>query len=82
MFLEKWAAAKGYAFESAEINTWRREHMSDLTEFFDFAHPDLSHVQLPNAPTPHTDPLTSMLDGAEWCQAGACAACAMGRKGC
>ncbi|WPG98303.1 Hypothetical protein R9X50_00109100 [Acrodontium crateriforme] len=43
LFVEKWLAAKGYKnIQSKEVNPWRREHMSDLVNMFDFDHPDYS----------------------------------------
>ena len=39
MFVEKWAAARGYkGVLSKELTQWRRDHMSDLTKAFDFNH--------------------------------------------
>jgi len=53
MFTEKWLASKGKRVVTSQLNSWRRQHMSDLTQMFDFAHPDLS---IPNLPVP-TPPL-------------------------
>lgn len=37
MFIEKWAAANGYDNVYTEaITQWRRDHMSDLVNAFDF----------------------------------------------
>ncbi|CAK4031443.1 Non-hemolytic phospholipase C [Lecanosticta acicola] len=55
LFLEKWLAAKGKNFTSAEMNPWRRRNMADLTNAFDFEHPDYSIPQMPNASYPSTD---------------------------
>ncbi|KAF5390851.1 hypothetical protein D9757_004453 [Collybiopsis confluens] len=67
LFLEEWAAARGVPFKNTQINDWRREHMSNLVNMFDFEHPDYSGVQLPDTPPPHTDPITSLLDGDAFC---------------
>ncbi|KAJ3968808.1 phospholipase C [Lentinula raphanica] len=68
LFLEQWAAARGTPFTNTQINDWRREHMSNLTNMFDFEHPDYSAAPLPHTPPPHTDPLTSLLDGDVFCE--------------
>ncbi|KZT51715.1 putative phospholipase C [Calocera cornea HHB12733] len=69
LFVEKFLAAKGINFKSAEINTWRREHMSDLTAMFDFSTPDSSFYTLPEGELPYQDALTGLLFGAELCGA-------------
>ena len=38
LFMEKWAAARGKRFTIEAISDWRREHMSDLTDIFDWEH--------------------------------------------
>ncbi|KIK54164.1 hypothetical protein GYMLUDRAFT_264775 [Collybiopsis luxurians FD-317 M1] len=68
LFLEEWAAARGTPFKNTQINDWRREHMSNLLNMFDFEHPDYSTVSIPEVPPPHTDPLTSLLDGDVFCE--------------
>ncbi|KAJ3984886.1 phosphoesterase family-domain-containing protein [Lentinula detonsa] len=68
LFLEQWAAARGTPFTNTQINDWRREHMSNLTNMFDFENPDYSTAPLPDTPPPHTDPLTSLLDGDVFCE--------------
>ncbi|KAJ3786020.1 phosphoesterase family-domain-containing protein [Lentinula aff. detonsa] len=68
LFLEQWAAARGTPFTNTQINDWRREHMSNLTNMFDFENPDYSAAPLPDTPPPHTDPLTSLLDGDVFCE--------------
>ncbi|THU89209.1 putative phospholipase C [Dendrothele bispora CBS 962.96] len=68
LFLEEWAAVHGMPFKSAEINDWRREHMSNLTNMFDWDNPDVSPVELPFAEMPHSDLLTSLLDGPTNCE--------------
>lgn len=37
MFLEQWAKAIGKEFTSAEMSPWRRSHMSNLVNMFDFS---------------------------------------------
>ncbi|THU84746.1 extracellular phospholipase C [Dendrothele bispora CBS 962.96] len=68
LFLEQWAAARGTPFMSAEINDWRREHMSNLTNMFDFDNPDTSPIELPFAEMPHSDLITDLLDGPMNCE--------------
>jgi phospholipase C len=68
LFLEEWAAARGTPFKNTNINDWRREHMSNLINLFDFENPDYSAAPLPDTPPPHTDPLTSLLDGDVFCE--------------
>ncbi|KIK54166.1 hypothetical protein GYMLUDRAFT_48960 [Collybiopsis luxurians FD-317 M1] len=68
LFLEEWAAARGTPFKNPQINDWRREHMSNLLNLFDFENPDYSSVKIPDTPPPHTDPLTSLLDGDVFCE--------------
>ncbi|KAF8510409.1 extracellular phospholipase C [Hysterangium stoloniferum] len=55
MFLEKWLASKGKNVTTNQLNSWRRENMADLTDLFDFAHPDLSIPSLPVPTPPMTD---------------------------
>ncbi|KAJ3846301.1 non-hemolytic phospholipase C precursor [Lentinula lateritia] len=68
LFLEQWAAARGTPFTNTQINDWRREHMSNLINVFDFENPNYTAVSLPDVPPPHTDPLTSLLDGYTFCE--------------
>ncbi|KIK54163.1 hypothetical protein GYMLUDRAFT_917793 [Collybiopsis luxurians FD-317 M1] len=68
LFLEQWAAARGTPFKNTQINDWRREHMSNLVNMFDFEHPDYSAAPIPDTPPPHADPLTSLLDGDVFCE--------------
>ncbi|KIJ53598.1 hypothetical protein M422DRAFT_241835 [Sphaerobolus stellatus SS14] len=51
-FMEQWLAAKGKSVVTDQLNGWRRDHMSDLTQMFDFAHPDFSLPDLPVPPAP------------------------------
>lgn len=56
LFLEEWLAAKGHPDVLAEAMTpWRRSHMSNLVNAFDFSNPDFSVPEIPTAPAPHTD---------------------------
>ncbi|KAK9461076.1 phosphoesterase family-domain-containing protein [Lipomyces oligophaga] len=52
LFLEKWAAAKGKNVFLENISAWRRSHMSDLTNMFDFENPDYSQPTLTNVSWP------------------------------
>ncbi|GJJ06253.1 hypothetical protein Clacol_000444 [Clathrus columnatus] len=67
MFLEKWLASKGKNIVTKELNSWRREHMSDLTDLFDFKHPDYSIPHLPVPPQTAIGPQGQFLGDAE-CQ--------------
>ncbi|CAG8977770.1 hypothetical protein HYALB_00011155 [Hymenoscyphus albidus] len=82
LFIEHWLEAKGYTnIRSKEMSSWRRAHMSNLLNAFDFDHPDLSLPDITPAETPLTwsrpkvrpdGPLGSMSDnyiGAAMCQA-------------
>lgn len=53
MFLEKWINETfNKDIVGAEMNEWRREHMSDLTEMFDFENPDTSVPKIVKADEP------------------------------
>ncbi|EGR50269.1 phospholipase C [Trichoderma reesei QM6a] len=67
LFVEKWQAAKGRNVTTEEMVYWRRSHMSDLVDAFDFDHPDYSIPQLPEPQTPHTDS-NGVYDGSSYCQ--------------
>ncbi|ORX37170.1 phosphoesterase family-domain-containing protein [Kockovaella imperatae] len=69
LFMEKWAAARGKGFHIEAISDWRREHMSDLLDIFDWDHPNYTAVELPDAPSPQRDPLSGLLDAAAYCHA-------------
>ncbi|KAE8213521.1 hypothetical protein CF327_g2990 [Tilletia walkeri] len=47
LFLEKWSAAIGRPWQTAEMSDWRRAHMSDLTRILDFGRMDVSVPSLP-----------------------------------
>ncbi|KAG5929223.1 hypothetical protein E4U53_002493 [Claviceps sorghi] len=56
-FIEQWAAAQGYKGVYTEALTpWRRQHMSNLVNAFDFNNPDVSKPQITAAETPPTLP--------------------------
>lgn len=67
LFVEQWQAAKGRNVTTDEMVSWRRSHMSDLTDAFDFDHPDYSIPNLPAPQTPHTDS-SGNYDGSSYCQ--------------
>ncbi|KAF3912765.1 hypothetical protein ABW20_dc0105965 [Dactylellina cionopaga] len=67
MFVEQWLAAKGYNVTSSQIPAWRRAHMSNLVNAFDFASKDLSLPSIPTASTPHTT--FGIFDGYSRCEA-------------
>ncbi|KAA8915961.1 hypothetical protein TRICI_001878 [Trichomonascus ciferrii] len=55
MFLEEWVKAKfGKDIYNPLVNAWRRDHMSNLTEIFDFENPDTSLPELVKAEEPET----------------------------
>ncbi|KAL6825781.1 putative phospholipase C [Trichoderma sp. SZMC 28015] len=66
-FVEKWQAAKGRNVTTDQMVGWRRDHMSDLTDAFDFDNPDYSIPVLPTPQTPHTDS-NGVYDGSSYCQ--------------
>ena len=68
MFIEKWLAAKGKNVVSNQVAAWRRAHMSDLTNAFDFSSPDFSVPSLPTAPAPHKN-AQGQYDGSSYCEA-------------
>ncbi|RFU81928.1 non-hemolytic phospholipase c precursor [Trichoderma arundinaceum] len=66
-FIEKWQAAKGRNVTTDQMVWWRRNHMSDLTDAFDFDNPDYSIPNLPRPQTPHRDS-NGNYDGSSYCQ--------------
>lgn len=60
MFLEAWAAANGYNVKNDNISPWRRSHMTNMVNAFDFNNPDYS---LPNIATVRTP---APLDDDNW----------------
>lgn len=67
LFVEEWLAAKGINVTTDQMAPWRRQHMSSLTNAFDFSNPDYSLPSLPYAPAPHTDS-SGAYDGAPHCE--------------
>ncbi|KAH8814853.1 phosphoesterase family-domain-containing protein [Xylogone sp. PMI_703] len=68
MFIEEWLGAKGIDVSTSQMNIWRRTHMSNLVNMFDFENPDFSVPKLPDAIPPHTNS-KGEYDGAEFCEA-------------
>ena len=66
LFLEKWAKAHGKPFHVKEMNTWRRKHMGDLINAFDFEHPDHSVPNLPHMKAAHREK-NGEYSGAAYC---------------
>lgn len=66
MFIEEWQAAKGRDVKTDQMVPWRREHMSNLVDAFDFKNPDYSVPYLPIADEPHKDK-DGVYDGSEYC---------------
>ncbi|KAI9694910.1 MAG: hypothetical protein M1822_000526 [Bathelium mastoideum] len=54
-FMEQWLATKGTNVTTTQIPAWRRDHMSDLVNAFDFSDPDYSIPSIPTADTPSTN---------------------------
>ena len=53
LFVEEWLEAHGYKnVQTENITPWRRQHMSNLVNAFDFDHPDYSIPTIASAPTP------------------------------
>lgn len=67
MFVEQWQAAKGRNVTTDQMVPWRRGHMSDLTDAFDFDNPDYTIPVIPQPQTPHTDS-SGNYDGSSYCQ--------------
>ncbi|RDW63537.1 hypothetical protein BP6252_11082 [Coleophoma cylindrospora] len=56
MFVEEFLTAKGYEnVTTGQLSDWRREHMSNLVNAFDFDNPDYSIPDLPVPTTPIKD---------------------------
>lgn len=58
MFVESWAAANGYKVKTEAITPWRREHMSNLVNAFDFSKSDTSAPSIFQVRDPETRPGT------------------------
>ncbi|EAS35164.3 phospholipase C [Coccidioides immitis RS] len=68
LFIEEWLTAKGIEnIKSPEVVPWRREHMSNLVNAFDFENPNLSLPNLPKAELPHRDE-SGNWDGSAYCE--------------
>ncbi|WFD24808.1 phospholipase C [Malassezia equina] len=67
LFLEKWSAAHGKNWTSKEMNPWRREHLSDLMNAFDFGNQDNSVANVPKVPAASKDPVTKLYNGVAKC---------------
>lgn len=64
MFVEEWLEAQGYTgVRSNEVPPWRRAHLSNLVNAFDFDHPDYSIPTVASAPAPLTTPAPEPTDG-------------------
>jgi phospholipase C len=68
LFLEEWFAARGKKVKTPSMEPWRRNHMSNLVDAFDFEHPDYSVPKLPIGVQPETD-ATGNVNGTAICQA-------------
>ncbi|KAJ3494551.1 hypothetical protein NLG97_g4006 [Lecanicillium saksenae] len=55
MFLEAWAQANGYSLKNENISPWRRAHMTNLVNAFDFNNPDYSLPNIASVRTPEAD---------------------------
>ena len=69
LFLEEWAKANGKPFHTKEMNSWRRQHLSNLVNMLDFSHKDTSVLELPHVPQASKDPFTNKYNGADVCSA-------------
>ncbi|KAJ3092502.1 hypothetical protein HK100_006929, partial [Physocladia obscura] len=67
LFIEEWLASKGVDVTTSQMVPWRRQHMSNLVNAFDFENPDHSVPELPDAPLPHTNS-DGVYDGSSYCQ--------------
>ena len=57
MFVEEWLEAHGYkSVRTENITPWRRSHMSNLINAFDFDHPDYTIPAVAAAPSPLRNP--------------------------
>ena len=50
--LEEWSKATGRPWESREIDPWRRKHLSNLVNAFDFSNPDHSVLHIADVKKP------------------------------
>ena len=69
LFVEQWLEAIGYhGVQTDQMPSWRRGHISNLLNAFDFEHPDYSIPALADAPAPSKDS-SGNYNGASLCQA-------------
>ncbi|OXV10860.1 hypothetical protein Egran_01378 [Elaphomyces granulatus] len=69
LFVEEWLTAKGYkGVVTDQMVQWRRDHMSNLVNAFDFDHPDYGVPILPEVAKPHTNS-DGLWDGTALCEA-------------
>ncbi|KAH8699073.1 putative non-hemolytic phospholipase C precursor [Talaromyces proteolyticus] len=69
LFVEEWLKAKGYSNYTLDgMVPWRREHMCNYVNAFDFSNPDYSIPDVPVADPPHQDS-SGNFDGSSLCQA-------------
>ncbi len=69
IFVEQWLEAIGYTgVQTDQMPPWRRDHMSNLLNAFDFEHPDYSLPTLADAPPPSKDS-SGNYNGYALCQA-------------
>lgn len=52
MFVEAWAQANGYNVKNTGITPWRRSHMTNMVNAFDFDNPDYSLPSITSVRTP------------------------------
>ncbi|KAL4399478.1 ester hydrolase [Malassezia pachydermatis] len=69
MFLEEWAKAHGKPFYAQEIPSWRREHLSNLVNAFDFSSEDTSVAYVPRVRKPSQDLISHKYNGGLVCMA-------------
>lgn len=55
-FVEAWAQANGYNVHNPAITQWRRQHMSNLVNAFDFSKEDISVPKIADVRTPEARP--------------------------
>ncbi|KAK7204105.1 hypothetical protein BZA70DRAFT_201110 [Myxozyma melibiosi] len=67
LFLEAWAEANGKSIYNEYVNPWRREHMSNLVNMFDFENPDYSIPEIANASFPSFNTTSQSWDGYQIC---------------
>ncbi|KEF56329.1 phospholipase C [Exophiala aquamarina CBS 119918] len=69
LFIEEWLAAQGKNVVTNQMVPWRRQHMSNLVNAFDFDHPDYSIPEISNAPAPTIDAQGAYYHGSFECLA-------------